>query len=97
MGYFLNNSLAEKPDDFRQYLNLVYDYIYLEQKVIDDKKLMESVNVCVANLPDLIIDYPNAKLYASEIISKSVSYNLMTQEDADKYIKHIDNLDSWLI
>ena len=24
LGYFLNNSLAEKPDDFRQYNNLVF-------------------------------------------------------------------------
>ena len=24
VGYFLNNSLAEKPDDFRKYLNLVF-------------------------------------------------------------------------
>ena len=75
----------------------MYEYFYTSEKVIDDKKLLESVNVCVANLPDLIIDYPNAKLYASEIISKSVKYNLMTQEAADKYIKHIDNLDSWFI
>lgn len=37
-----------------------------------------SVNVCVANLPDLIIDYPNAKLYANEMIEKSYSYKVMT-------------------
>ena len=41
LGYFLNNSLAEKPDDFRQYLNLVYEYFYNDQKVIDGKKLLE--------------------------------------------------------
>jgi len=56
----------------------VYEYFYEDQKIIDGPKLLESVNVCVANLPDLIIDYPNAKLYANEIINKSVSYNLMS-------------------
>jgi len=78
IGYYLNNSLAEKPQDFRKYLNLVYEYFFEDQKIIELDKLKESVNVCVANLPDLIIDYPNAKLYANEIISKSVAYNLMT-------------------
>ena len=48
----------------------------------------------MAHLPDLIIDYPNAKLYANEIINKSVDYNIMGQEEAEKYIKHIENLDS---
>lgn len=28
VGYFLSNSLAEKPEDFKQYLNLVYEYFY---------------------------------------------------------------------
>jgi len=30
VGYFLSNALAEKPDDFRQYLNLVLDYFFEE-------------------------------------------------------------------
>jgi len=47
----------------------------------------------VAHLPDLIIDYPNAKLYAKEMIEKSVGYNIIGQEEAEKYIKHIENLD----
>ena len=28
VGYFLNNSLAEKPDDFEKYMNLVFDYFF---------------------------------------------------------------------
>ena len=52
-----------------------------------------SINVCVAPLPDLIIDYPNAKLYAKEMIYKSRDYNIIGQEEAEKYIKHIENLD----
>lgn len=35
IGYYLNNSLAEKPADFRQYLNLVYEYFFEDQKIID--------------------------------------------------------------
>ena len=42
LGYFLNNALAEKPDDFRQYLNLTYEYFYEDQKLLDDKKMLDA-------------------------------------------------------
>ena len=34
VGYFLNNSLSEKPDDFRHLLNLVLQYFFIEQKLL---------------------------------------------------------------
>ena len=77
VGYYFANSLAEKPADFRQYINLVFEYFFEDQKIIDGPKLLESVNVMCANLPDLIIDYPNAKLYANEILQKSVGYKII--------------------
>jgi hypothetical protein len=70
----LNNSLAEKPDDFRQYMALVFEYFFKDKEMLDNKQMLESVNICVANLPDLIVDYPNAKLYANEIINKGLIY-----------------------
>jgi uncharacterized protein (UPF0128 family) len=56
--------------------------------------MLESVNICVANLPDLIVDYPNAKLYAHEIIDKGLDYKIFTLEDAEKYKLHIEQIDS---
>jgi hypothetical protein len=47
--------------------------------------MLESVNICMANLPDLIVDYPNAKLYANEMIDKALSYKIFSQQDAEKY------------
>ena len=85
LGYFLNNSLAEKPDDFRQYLNLVFEYFFEDQKLCDSAQMLVSVNICVANLPDLIVDYPNAKLYANEMINKVLSYKIFSEADAEKY------------
>ena len=41
VGYFLNNSLAEKPDDFRKYLGLVFQFFYRESELLDGKKLLE--------------------------------------------------------
>jgi hypothetical protein len=56
--------------------------------------MYDSVNVCVANLPDLIIDYPNARGYAKEMIEKSLSYKLMSEDESIKYVSHIENLES---
>ena len=68
LGYFLNNSLAEKPSDFEKYANLVFEYFLNEQSLISKEELLESINICVAHLPDLIIDYPNGKQYACRLI-----------------------------
>jgi len=43
----------------------------------------------VACLPDLIIDYPNAKDYANEIFTFAVKYGIMTVEIEEQYKKHI--------
>jgi len=49
-------------------MKLVFQYFYLDEKIVDASEILESINLCVANLPDLIIDYPNAKQYARELI-----------------------------
>jgi len=79
------NSLAEKPDDFRQYIRLVFDCFFEEGKLLDKAQMVESLNVSVGLLPDLIIDYPNAKLYAAEIFSLAVKHSILTTEEEEKY------------
>jgi hypothetical protein len=96
VGYFLSNSLTEKPQDFRKYISLVYEFFYKEAELISQKELMESLNVCVACLPDLIIDYPNAKTYSCEIFQMAVSYGVMTTDEEVKYNKHIQNLEVYI-
>lgn len=54
-----------------------------------------SVNVCVANLPDLIVDYPNARLYANEIFTEAVKRGVMTAEEQEKYTKHVQNMEGF--
>ena len=51
----------------------------------------------MAHLPDLVVDYPNAKLYAYEIIGKAQEFNIFSKEDAEKYKSHIEKIDSWFI
>lgn len=57
--------------------------------------LIDSVNVCVANLPDLIVDYPNARLYANEIFTEAVKHDIMTGEEQEKYAKHVQNMEGF--
>lgn len=72
VGYFLSNALAEKPNDFRKYNALVFEFFHVEAALLDKQQMLEAINVCVACLPDLIIDYPNAKIYAQEIFTLAV-------------------------
>ena len=41
IGYFLNNSLSEKPQDFRQLLDMVFEYFFKEENLIDNNQLIE--------------------------------------------------------
>jgi hypothetical protein len=52
--------------------------------------------VCVGCLPDLIIDYPNAKNYASEIFAMAVKHDIMNADEEEKYKKHTDNLEIYI-
>jgi hypothetical protein len=92
VGYFLNYSLAEKPDDFRRYLDLVFDFFLKDEKLLSQKDMKESINVCVAHLPDLIIDYPNARPYANEMLDRAVGEEIMNKQEAEKYRQHIAKL-----
>lgn len=95
VGYFLSNALAEKPDDFRRYLTLVLEYFFKESDLLPKAQLLESINVCVANLPDLVIDYPNAAKYAGEIFEKAVEFDIMTKEEEEKYNEHIKKMEEY--
>tara|TARA_B110000285_G_C14908536_1_gene506747 strand:+ start:513 stop:803 length:291 start_codon:yes stop_codon:yes gene_type:complete len=87
------NTLAENPRDFTNYISLVFDYFFTEEKLVDAAEMKESVNVCVANLPDLVIDYANAAKYAVELIIKAKKYGILSQDEEDKYKDHIKNLE----
>jgi len=87
--------LSEKPLEFKEYMKLVFQYFYLEEKIVDASEILESINLCVAHLPDLIIDYPNAKQYARELIGQAQELGIFINDEIkEKYLRHIDNLES---
>ena len=76
-------------------MKLVFQYFYLDEKIVDASEILESINLCVANLPDLIIDYPNAKQYARELIEEGQQLGIFINEETkEKYLRHIDNLEN---
>lgn len=76
-------------------MKLVFQYFYLDEKIVDTFEILESINLCIAHLPDLIIDYPNAKQYARELIGQGQELGIFINEETkEKYLKHIDNLES---
>ena len=76
-------------------MKLVFQYFYLDEKIVDASEILESINLCVANLPDLIIDYPNAKQYARELIEEGQQLRIFINEETkEKYLRHIDNLEN---
>ena len=41
VGYFLSNSLTEKPGDFRKYIGLVFEFFYKEAELLDKQEMLE--------------------------------------------------------
>ena len=55
--------------------------------------MKDSINVCVANLPDLAVDYPKAPEYAKEMLNKAAELNVIDKDSAALYASHIENID----
>ena len=52
-----------------------------------------SVNVSLANFVDMLIDYPNSKIYAFDLFDKLVEMEVMAQEQCARYKQHLNNIE----
>jgi len=50
------------------------------------------VNVSLANFVDMIIDYPNSKLYACGMFDKLTEMGVMTKDQNTKYKQHCEDI-----
>ena len=48
--------------------------------------------MCVANLPDLTIDYPNARAYGIEMLHKAKELKVIDADSAALYVSHVENM-----
>jgi len=53
-----------------------------------------SVNVSLANFLDTLIDYPNSKDYAHQLLARLLKEELITSQQIELYKQHIENLDN---
>ena len=49
----------------------------------------------MTNFVDMLIDYPNSKVYASDMFDKLLEMGVMTKDQNQLYKQHIQNLDNW--
>ncbi len=51
------------------------------------------MNVSLANFVDMLIDYPNSKIYAFDLFDKLVAIDVMTAEQCARYKQHLQNIE----
>ena len=49
----------------------------------------------MTNFVDMLIDYTNSKVYASDMFDKLLEMGVMTKDQNQLYKQHIQNLDNW--
>jgi hypothetical protein len=64
----------------------------LKGKHFREKLTIFRVNVSLSHFLDMLIDYPNSKDYATDMLEKLLKEELLNQEQIDLYKKHIENL-----
>ena len=55
--------------------------------------LLSSLNVAMANFLDTIIDYPNSKIYAEQLIQRMEEIKVLTASQVKNYSMHIDHVE----
>lgn len=50
------------------------------------------MNVSLANFVDMLIDYPNSKIYAFDLFDKLVEMEVMEKDQCVLYKKHLENI-----
>jgi hypothetical protein len=81
----MNNAFAMDPEGWASISTLVLDFFYKDRQLFTPKDLIEGVNVSLANFVDMLIDYPNSKLYAYGMFDKLTEMGVMTDDQNSKY------------
>ena len=50
------------------------------------------MNVSLSNFLDMLIDYPNSKTYAGNMLDRLLKINLIDEDQLSRYKQHIMNL-----
>jgi len=80
LGHFMNNAYAMDPQGWQSISTLILDYFYKDRKLFEPSDLIEAVNVSLANFVDMLIDYPNSKMYAYGLLDRLTEMGVMEAE-----------------
>jgi len=76
----MNNAYAMDPQGWQSISTLILDYFYKDRKLFEPSDLIEAVNVSLANFVDMLIDYPNSKMYAYGLLDRLTEMGVMEAE-----------------
>ena len=52
-----------------------------------------SLNVSMANFVDILIDYPNSKIYVEQLFERLQQESILTERQVANYRLHIENVE----
>ena len=52
-----------------------------------------SLNVSMANFVDILIDYPNSKIYVEQLFERLCKENILSERQVANYRLHIENVE----
>jgi hypothetical protein len=70
VGYILHNAFSFDQSGWKDFLELIIDHLYIQEKLLSSEDLLEGVHVSLANFIDTLIDYPMSRFYAGELFDR---------------------------
>ena len=65
----------------------------LIQLIISFLTFLSSLNVSMANFVDILIDYPNSKIYVEQLFERLQQESILTDRQVANYRLHIENVE----
>jgi hypothetical protein len=70
VGYILHNAFSFDQAGWNDFLELIIDHLFTQEKLLSQDDLLEGVHVSLANFIDTLIDYPMSRIYAGELFDR---------------------------
>lgn len=93
IGYILHNAFSFDHEGWTDFLSLIIDHLYTQEKLVSSEDLLEGVHVSLANFIDTLIDYPMSRVYAGELFERLGDKGVLQQEQIRNYRLHVENLE----
>lgn len=93
VGYILHNAFSFDQAGWNDFLELIIDHLFTQEKLVNSEDLLEGVHVSLANFIDTLIDYPMSRFYAGELFDRLGEKGILQAEQIKNYKLHVENLE----